>query len=380
MTPCKFSHTLCHINLGALVRNFRRCGNPATLMPVLKSDAYGHGLIECATALSAAGAARFAVGYADEGRALREEGFTQEIMPLMAPVCREDWQLITSWNLLPLICSLEQLEAASARATADHPLPVAIKLESGMHRQGFRGEQLAVVIDKLRQNPALQPRLAVSHCSCADIPSRHSFTVQQISLFTDLAGCLLNAFPGMKASLYNSAGILDSSYRHNLEDICRPGVVLYGGNPFAGTEKEYLGQDFEWVMGLSTRILQVTELRRGEGISYGQLFHADRPMKIAVAGAGYANALPRALTFGLSALVHGKKVRSVGRVCMNMTMFDVTDIDNVCPGDDLWLLGGNAADGEQAVSAQDWADKLETICYEILCVVGSMNARTYSRD
>ena len=315
MTPCKFSHTLCHIDLGALKRNFLRCGNPAMLMPVLKSDAYGHGLLECARALASVGAERFAVGCADEGRALREAGFVQDIVPLMAQVTDEDWELVTANGLMPLVCSMEQLEAASTRATKDHPLSLAIKLETGMHRQGFREEQLPQVIEKIRQNQNLVPRLALSHCSCADIPERHDYTLVQVDRFERMATGLAAAFPDMKASLFNSAGVLDTTYRHNMEDISRPGVVLYGGNPFAGTSKEALGANLEWTMSLSTPILQVTSLRKGEGISYGHLFHADRDMKIAVAGAGYANALPRALTSRLDALLHGKRVRSVGRRC-----------------------------------------------------------------
>ncbi len=377
MSPCKFSHTLCHVDLGALQRNFKRCGTPAGLMPVLKSDAYGHGLLECARALAAVGAERFAVGCADEGRALREAGLGQDILPLMAPVTAEDWDLVTGCSLMPLVCSMEQLEAASARASGEHPLPLAIKLETGMHRQGFREEELPELIARLRQNPALEPRLALSHCSCADIPERHDYTTGQVDLFERMAQGLACAFPDIRASLFNSAGILDSTYRHNMEDISRPGVVLYGGNPFAGTSKEALGSSLEWTMSLSTLILQVTTLRKGEGISYGHLFRADHDMKIAVAGAGYANALPRALTSRLDALVHGKRVRSVGRVCMNMTMFDVSNIEDVRAGEELWLLGGRACPGERPVTAQEWAQKLGTISYEVLCLVGNSNARVF---
>ncbi|OUO49497.1 alanine racemase [Desulfovibrio sp. An276] len=377
MTPCKFSHTLCHIDLGALKRNFLRCGNPAMLMPVLKSDAYGHGLLECARALASVGAERFAVGCADEGRALREAGFLQDIVPLMAQVTDEDWELVTANGLMPLVCSMEQLEAASTRATKDHPLSLAIKLETGMHRQGFREEQLPQVIEKIRQNQNLVPRLALSHCSCADIPERHDYTLVQVDRFERMATGLAAAFPDMKASLFNSAGVLDTTYRHNMEDISRPGVVLYGGNPFAGTSKETLGANLEWTMSLSTPILQVTSLRKGEGISYGHLFHADRDMKIAVAGAGYANALPRALTSRLDALLHGKRVRSVGRVCMNMTMFDVSGMEDVKAGDELWLLGGEALPGVKPVTPQEWAEKLGTISYEVICLVGNSNARVW---
>ncbi len=378
MSSCSFTQARCHVDLSALKRNFARCGRPEDLMPVLKSDAYGHGLVQCARALGEAGAQRFAVGCPDEGRHLRENGLSQRIMPLMPPTSADEWDMVHAKDLTPLLCTMDQVEAAAARSTSDHPMRVALKVETGMHRQGFREEEFPALVARLKRAPALEPVLLVSHCASADMPEKASLTAEQIGVFSRYAATLGEAFPKMKSSIFNSAGIIDTESRCNLVDISRPGIILYGGNPFANTSREHLGDQFEWTMSLSTTILQVTELRAGESVSYGGLFVADRSMKLAVAGSGYANAVPRCLTWRLDALVHGKRVRSVGRVCMNMIMFDVTDIPDVKAGDELWLLGGEAAPGNAPVTPREWADNLGTISYEILCLVGGMNPRDYT--
>ncbi len=375
---CLFTPARCHIDLSALLRNFSRCGKPEHLMPVVKSDAYGHGLLRVVQCLANAGARRFAVGCPDEGRLLREQGQTEMIMPLMPPVTDEEWGLTRRCGLTALVCCFEELERASVVGSVDDPLPVAIKLETGMHRMGFRQEQLPALIDRLKVLPTLRPVMAVSHCSCADMPEKQPYTASQICLFSDMAGTLRSTFPGIDRSLFNSAGTLETNFRCNICDIARPGIVLYGGNPFSGTSQDRLGSRLEWVMSLSTIVLQVTELRRGESVSYGQTFTADHDMRLAVVGAGYANGVPRLLSNRLQALIHGRRVSEVGRVCMNMMMFDVTGMADVKTGDIVWLLGGEADPGETPVTPQEWADGVDTIPYELLCIVGSMNPRVYT--
>ena len=193
-----------------------------------------------------------------------------------------------------------------------------------------------------------------------------------------MASTLLEAFPKIDRSLFNSAGTLETNFRCNICDVARPGYVLYGGNPFAGTSLEYLGRGLEWVMSLSAKVAQVTELRKGESVSYGQIYTAARDMRLAVVEIGYANGVPRLLSNKLEALLHGQRIKQVGRVCMNLMMFDVTDMPKARAGDTVWLWGGEAADGVSPVTPQDWADGLGTIAYELLCIVGTMNARTYT--
>ncbi|MDO5538110.1 MAG: alanine racemase [Desulfovibrionaceae bacterium] len=375
---CLFTQAKCHVDLAAVRRNFARCGKPENLMPVVKSDAYGHGLLQVAHCLALAGATRFAVGYCDEGRLMREHGHTERILPLMPPISDDEWSLVRKYSLTPLVCSFEELERARTVGTEADPLPVAIKLETGMHRLGFRQETIPALIDRLKSSPTLKPAMCVSHCSCADMPEKQPHTAAQICLFSEMAGTLLSAFPDIERSLFNSAGTLETEFRCNICDIARPGIILYGGNPFAGTQQERLGSQLEWAMSLSSVVLQVTELRKGEAVSYGQTYVAQKDMRLAVVGAGYANGVPRALSNNLSALIRGRRVHEVGRVCMNMMMFDVTDMPEVRAGDTVWLWGGDALPGESPVTPQEWADALGTISYELLCIVGSINARVYT--
>lgn len=377
--PCLFTQAKCHIDLSAIRRNFERCGKAENLMPVIKSDAYGHGLLEVARCLAEAGARRFAVGYCDEGRFLRENGHKEGILPLMPPVSDEDWTLVRQCGLTPLLCTFEDVAKAGQVGSEADPMPVAVKLETGMHRLGFRQEDIPALIEQIKATPSITPSVCVSHCSCADIPEKQTYTAEQICLFSEMASKLLHAFPGIDRSLFNSAGTLETDFRCNICDIARPGYTLYGGNPFAGTEQEHLGSDLEWAMSLSTVVLQVTKLRKGEYVSYGQAFVADKDMRLAVVGAGYANGVPRGLSNNLSALFHGRRVREVGRVCMNMMMFDVTDMPEVRAGDTVWLLGGEALPGETPVTPLEWADKVGSIAYEILCIVGATNPRVYNR-
>lgn len=378
MSHCLFSSSKCHINLTALANNFHRLGKPEYLMPVIKSDAYGHGLLKVADCLAKAGARRFAVGYVDEGRLLREQGHNAVIMPLLPPVSDEEWQKVSDYDLTALVTSFELLDKAACKGTKEKPLPIAVKFETGMHRLGFRQEDLPALIEKLRTCPSVVPVICVSHCSCADMPEKQSVTTDQICLFSEMASTLLEAFPKIDRSLFNSAGTLETNFRCNICDVARPGYVLYGGNPFAGTSLEYLGRGLEWVMSLSAKVAQVTELRKGESVSYGQIYTAAKDMHLAVVEIGYANGVPRLLSNKIEALLHGQRIKQVGRVCMNLMMFDVTDMPEAKAGDTVWLWGGEASDGVSPVTPQDWADGLGTIAYELLCIVGTMNARTYT--
>ncbi len=378
MPSCHFSSSKCHINLTALAKNFSLLGKPEYLMPVIKSDAYGHGLLRVADCLAKAGARRFAVGYVDEGRLLREQGHNNEvILPLLPPIRDEEWQTARNYSLTALVTSFEMLERAGSMGSKDNPMPIAIKFETGMHRLGFRQESLPLLIDKLKGMPTVKPTICVSHCSCADMPEKQSQTTDQICLFSDMAATLLAAFPDIDRSLFNSAGTLETNFRCNICDVARPGYVLYGGNPFAGTSQEYLGSQLQWVMSLSAKVAQVTELRKGEAVSYGQTYTAAQDMRLAVVEIGYANGVPRRLSNKLEALLHGKRIHQVGRVCMNLMMFDVTDLPETKAGDTVWLWGGEADEGVKPVTPQEWADQLDTIAYELLCIVGTMNARTY---
>lgn len=154
---CTFTPSRCHIRLGALVRNFSRMGRPGSLMPVIKSDAYGHGMTEVAHALDAAGARHFAVGTVAEGACLRQDGLAQLILPLLGCLDDEDWQQASACGLTPLVTGFEALEKAAALGNPADPWGVAIKLDTGMSRLGFGAEDIPALLERLRACPASSP-------------------------------------------------------------------------------------------------------------------------------------------------------------------------------------------------------------------------------
>ena len=376
--PCTFTPAFCRIDLAALRRNFRRLGPPEELMPVIKSDAYGHGLLPVAAALADAGALRFAVGTASEGLALRRAGFGQEIVPLMGCLTPEDWRMAVLSGLTPLIAGFDDIAAAAAaaRACGAGVLPVALKCDSGMGRLGFTPDAAPDKVERLRAHPVLAPRFALSHLSSVDMPGEDAYTDMQAGRFGRFLEALGDIFPGILPSLGNSAATIGPA--RGRSGICRPGLALYGGNPFAGTEREPMGSGLEWAMSVAAPILAVHPLRAGESLSYGRIFTAPRDMRVAVVAAGYATGYARALSGRVSLLVRGRRAPQVGRVCMSMLMLDVSELPEVAAGDLAWVLGGPAEPGERPVDAQELAQLLDTIPYEILCLMGGLNPRVYA--
>ena len=239
VSDCTFSPSLCHIDLAAIRRNFGRMGKAEKLMPVIKSDAYGHGLLPVARVLSDAGARRFAVGTVPEGMALREAGLRQTIVPLLGALTDVEWQGAAMQGLTPVVGNFDQLERAAAHCHAGRILRVAIKCETGMGRLGFSQEELPQAIDRLRNIPGISPAMVISHFSCADVPEQEAYSQDQIKRFTAMADALRTAFPDIERSLCNTAGTIGRPEAHF--EVCRPGISLYGGNPFTGTSWEGKG-------------------------------------------------------------------------------------------------------------------------------------------
>ncbi|MDR1856262.1 MAG: alanine racemase [Desulfovibrio sp.] len=365
----------CIIDLGAIVWNFARLGEPERLMPVIKSDAYGHGLVPVARALEKAGAKRFAVGTVNEAQTLREAGVGGDIHLLLNAMTPESWRIAAASRIVPLIATADNLRQAAECLPEDGSFPVTLKWETGMGRLGFEPEEVPDVVDFLRAHRALNPVLALSHLSCADDPDQQEYSRGQIARFTEITRALREAFPGLKRSLANSAATLGMPESHF--DICRPGISLYGDNPLVGTVRENMGRGLVWAMSVWTPILQVRNMPPGRSVSYGRLHTTQHPEKVAVLAAGYATGIDRSLTNRMEVLIRGRRAPQVGRVCMGMFMVDVSGIPGVREGDKAWILGGEAEPGHSPVNPREMAGKLGTISYEVLCRMGAANARSY---
>lgn len=370
-----FTPSRCHIDLAALTRNFARLGAADSLLPVIKGDAYGHGLLPVAHALDKACARHFAVGTVAEGVALRDRGFGQQVVPLLGALCPEDWYQAQVADLTIPLGNLDDIMRATSVCPQDKTLRVAIKCDTGMSRLGFGPSDLPAAIERLRRFPRLRPVLAISHLACADMPEELPFTHAQMERFASMCEMLTDAFPGLIRSLDNSAALLHLP--ESRMELCRPGLALYGGNPFHNTDQAHLGHGLEWVMQVSAPIINVHTLAAGASISYGRTYTALEDMTVAVVAAGYATGVARALSNHCDVLINGRRCPQIGRVCMSMMMVDVSALPHVQVGDEAWLMGGEAEPGQRPVSAQELADILGTIPYEILCLMGATNPRVY---
>lgn len=372
MDAPRVSPARCHIDLTAIRRNFCRLGAAQQCMPVVKSDAYGHGLVPVARTLAAVGAQYFAVGLVAEGLVLRDVGLAQGIVALLGAQERDDWLAARQRDILPAVGDSVALACAAAHADEAHPLRIALQLETGMGRLGFAADDIPALVERLRSMRGVEPALALSHLACADMPTEAAFTADQIRQFTEMSETLRAAFPAMTRSLANSAALVQGLSC----GLARPGLALYGGNPLAGTGSAAL-PELEWAMSVCTPVLSLRHMAAGESISYGRTFTTARPSTVAVVGIGYASGFARALSNRASMLVHGRRVPQVGRICMGLTMLDVTDAGPVRVGDLAWAVGGEAAPGQTPVTPQELADMLGTIPYEVLCLLGGMNERVY---
>lgn len=342
------------------------------VIPVIKADAYGHGLVPVARALAAAGADTFAIGSVAEGAALRQDQPGATIVSLLGPVLPEDDEGVLANDLVPFIHDFGQLDRLAAlSAKTSRLFSVALKFDTGMARLGFTEADLPRLIARLKDIPGLSVRFVASHLATGDMPGDFDFVAEQGRRFDTDCQALRQAGYDFEASLCNSAGIL----AHARPDwpARRAGIALYGVNPFLGTDKEALGQGLVPAMETSTRIVSVHDLPRGHSISYGRTFMADRDMRVAIVAAGYADAYSRGLSNTGFMCLAGHRVPIVGRVCMQLTAVDVSAVPDVRPGDPIHLLGGQ---GEAAISATDLAEWWGTISYEVFCLFG-LNEREY---
>lgn len=366
-----FSPARCHISLGAVQRNFRRLSKHGHLMPVIKADAYGHGLLPVARALAEAGADMFAVGGTDEGAALRKDGHAARIVLLTGCQGAQEREIARANGLMPVAGDFEALEEYSQMSGR---IDVAIKHDSGMGRLGFTLDELPALLAKLRSMPHVRPLLALSHLASADMPQDSAYLERQIRSFEEFCKALRTEYPALECSLGNSAALL--AHPQTAFDVLRPGLAIYGGNPLAATNAA-AGDGLEWAMSVSAPILQVKKLKKGQSVSYGRIFTAPEDMPIAVVACGYAQGLARGLSGRCEMLVRGRRLPQIGRICMGMCALDARLMPTLKPGELAFPLGGEAATGEKCVDACELAKKLDTIPYEILCLMGSLNPRTY---
>ncbi|MEO8347357.1 MAG: alanine racemase, partial [Acidobacteriota bacterium] len=346
-----------------------RLGRDRALFCVVKGDAYGHGAAAVARRLASEGATRFAVAIAEEGIALRRVGILGEILILNFSD-PSDAGAHRAYALTPTLYDLDQARAfAQAVRKFEPPLPVHVKLDTGMGRIGFRPAEVPPLANLLRGSPGLAVAGTFSNLASADDPSS-TVTARQLETMKACVAALSAAGvpPGI-VHVANSAGVL---FHDDLGfDGGRPGLALYGVSP---SEAGDGGAGLEPAMTLETAVMSVKDVPEGTALGYGGRFVTARPSTIAALPIGYHDGFRRSFSGRVRVLLRGSELPVVGAVSMDLTLVDATGV-GARPGQRVVCLG---SDGPARVTAWDLARASGTVPYEVLCGIGSRVPRVYA--
>lgn len=361
------------IDLHALKKNLSQVSAhcpESQIIPVIKANAYGHGVEQVAAALHAAHTklAAFAVASLDEAMQLRALGLNTPIMLLSGFQNREEIELCLNHGIQPVVHSLyqfEELDRFLQRETLSSVGRIWVKFNSGMNRLGLSKEDTLQVYADLHKHPGIEVML-MSHLASADDPENKSardLTSRQIAEFDGVRQTLTNSTQSLvNASLAASAGILNLPQTHY--QFVRPGFMLYGGLPFIKRRSEEI--DLLPVMTMRSRIIVINEVKAGGTIGYGATHTCQQDTRVGVVAIGYADGYPRSAKNGTPVLLKSasgpRRTGLLGRVSMDMISIDLTGLDNVKIGDEVVLWG-------EGLPANEVAEYAGTIAYELFCKV-----------
>lgn len=336
--------------------------SPSGILGVVKSDAYGHGAVCIAAELERAGARFLGTATAGEAVELRLAGCRSELI-VLSGLIPPQIPLIFDFDLTPCVYTMEFLRALTESVSArNRKVKVHVKVDTGMGRLGFSPEDAAHVLRN--PHPLIHVEGVFTHLACADLEN-DAYTRDQLRKFQDFLE--MNQVSVRYLHTANSAAMIH--YPESHLDLVRPGLLMYGITPIRGKEVDVMP-----VAVLKSRIVALRRIRKGDTIGYGRTFQASRDSVIATLPIGYSDGLRRALSNRLSVSLHGTRCRIAGTISMDLCMIDVTDVSsNVHLYDEVTLLGPE-------VSAWEWADLLNTIPYEITCLIGARVPRVYFRN
>lgn len=371
--------TWAEIDLNQLAANFKRIkervASTARIMAVVKANAYGHGAVECARRLAAEGADWFGVALPEEAIQLRKAGVTQPVLCLAgywaghAAVCIQH-------RLTPVIYRLDMLDALNQAATeAGAIVDVHVKVDTGMGRLGVRFDEISEFAGAVERFRNVRVDGLMTHLAAADDASCQPLTLDQIRRFDEAVGAFRErGYRPTHLHLANSAGVF--GHRESWGNMVRPGGVLYGlwrdVLPLTVSDPKLVP-----VMSLYSRIIMLKWVPPGETIGYGCTFEASRRSLIATLPIGYHDGYMRGFSNRAHVIVRGVYAPVVGRVSMDLTLIDVTDVAGVDLHDEVTLLGWDHRNPERRIKAEDLARIAGTLSYEVTCGVGDRVPRIY---
>lgn len=368
--------TWAGVNLDALAANFhavqRHVKEDVSVMAVVKADAYGHGAVRCARRLAQEGASWFGVATPEEGMELREAGITQSILCL-GGFWEGQAEACLRFNLVPVIYRVDMAEALDGAARAAGVVAdVHVKIDTGMGRLGARYEAAADFADALAGFKNIRVDGLMTHFAAADDPDRDCFTIDQTTRFKDASGAFrARGFNPTYEDLSNSAATC--SHETAWGNMVRPGGVLYGlWRDILQPKSE--PPPLRPVMSLHSRIMLLKHVPQGDTLGYGCTFEASRETLVATLPIGYNDGYMRALSNRGRVIVRDTYAPVVGRISMDLTLVDVTDVEGVELHDKVTLLGEA---GELSVSAEEMAKTAGTLSYEITCGISERVPRVY---
>ena len=364
--------TIFEIDLDAVVHNFnyyRSLLKPGTgIVGMVKASAYGTGSLEVSKTLQAQGAAYLAVAVVDEGVELRRGGITMPIV-VLNPVTT-NYPALFRYRLEPSVFSLRELRILvdEARKNGIDRFKAHIKLDTGMHRVGFVEEELPALITALNESPELEVASIFSHLATADCPDESAYTAMQLDTFDRASQRIIDALPYRPLRhILNTAGIM--THAEHQYDMVRLGIGLYGVSP--------LERDTEHLYPVATLKSTVIALHRwpaGTTIGYGRRGILNRDSVIATVPIGYADGLNRHLSRGATSFViRGIECPTMGNICMDQCMVDVTDVSDVAIGDEVEIFG-------KQMPVERLASILDTIPYELIATVSPRVKRVYYKS
>lgn len=357
------------------LRQLRRQAGRAGIMAMVKADAYGHGMLETARVLAAEGVEAFGVAEVGEGIALRRAGIRQEIIVLLG-LWPETAAAFPAHGLTPVLLDGAMVgPLAAAAAAAGIVQPLQIKVDVGMGRCGLAPAQVPLLLERIAAEPSLRCCGLMAHFPASEDPDAASTEAVRGELSALLQGLGLAEAVGYRHHLANSGAIwhvVGSSL-----DLVRPGISLYGYHPDGARGSARLrerGVELRPAMRCTSRVIQVKQVPAGTGLGYGHSHVTRRPTTLAVLPIGYDNGFSRTFSNRGQVLLQGRRAPVLGRVSMNITLVDISDIAGVTAGDEAVILGSQ---GDDCLGADELAVWMNSINYEVLCLLGNRNARRY---